>query len=237
MSSILDYRQVICIKGCDSKLFLQNILTNDISKLEKNGIQYSLMLTPQGKILYDFFIFRDEESFYLDCHTSYLTDIRNRLSVYKLDCDLEITDSHFTVHVSSTKLGRYSYLDPRNKNLGYRIYTTIGIDHHSLVQYEEMRIKHVVPEMGIDFFSEQFFSLDLNMKELNAINFNKGCFIGQEVTARMHHKKIRKKTLQIVPIDKYQIDNNQLKEGNKSIGKILKIYKNSAFVMINKIVS
>ncbi|MSO13305.1 YgfZ/GcvT domain-containing protein [Rickettsiales endosymbiont of Trichoplax sp. H2] len=230
----LNYRRLINITGKDSEIFLQNILSNDINMLDKENIQYSLLLTPKGKMLFDFFIFKISEKYYLDYHQNYINDIKIKLMLYKLHSDVNIMDCKAHVFITTEDFNEFSYIDPRNKNLGMRCYDfdMKQNNFNDIAKYNEIRIKYLIPEFGVDFFPEEFYPLDLGLDNLNAISFNKGCYIGQEVTARMYHRGKRRKKLEMINLNNYQINDKEVIKDNKKIGKILKIYNDHALALI-----
>ena len=233
----LDYRKLISISGEDSENFLQNILSNDINKLSNEGMQYSLLLTPQGKILFDFFIFRISEKIFLDCHKDYLNNIKTKFMLYKLHSNVNIMDCEAHIFIANEDFNEFGYIDPRNKNLGRRCYDfdSKQDNFNDIAKYNEIRVKYLIPEFGIDFFPEEFYPLDLGLDSLNAVSFNKGCYVGQEVTARMYHRGKRKKNLEIIDLNNYQINDKEVIEDNKKIGKILKIYNSHALALIKRL--
>lgn len=237
----LDYRKLIKISGADSFKFLQNLLSNDIDKVNERTLQYNLLLTPQGKISYDFFIFKYLQEFYLDCPAKFLEDIKKKFQIYKLHSDVQIESSDISVFITNEDLKTYCYSDPRHSNLGYRYYdfvksqeanTNLDINMHKI--YDEHRLQCLVPEFEIDFMPEEFFPLDLGMDKLNAISFNKGCYVGQEVTARMNYRGKRRKYLEYINLDDYKIRNKEIIKDDKKIGIILKIYNTDALALLKK---
>jgi folate-binding protein YgfZ len=208
----LDYRDIVKISGADSEKFLQNLISNDINKLEKEEILYSLLLSPQGKVLYDFFIFKVTDDFYLDCHRKYTTEIVQKFNMYKLHSKIEIAaQSNSEVYISNTKLTHHCYKDPRDSRLGFRGYSLnpkelegFELDEVVLDQYKQKRYDLFIPEFGDDFGPGEFFALRIEMDRLNALSFNKGCYVGQEVTARMNYRGKRKESRAIEAMPNFQ---------------------------------
>ena len=235
----LNYRKLIKINGADSAKFLQNILSNDIYKIHEKSLQYSLLLTPQGKILYDFFIFKLSQDFYLDCSATFLEDIKNKFQMYKLHSDVQIENSDIKVFISNEDLNSHCYLDPRNSALGYRLYDfgqskeCVTTTETNIFQiYVDDRLRCLVPEFGEDFMPSEFFPLDLGMDKLNSISFNKGCYVGQEVTARMNYRGLRRKYLECISINDYEIKEKDIIQNDKKVGTLLKIYGNNALALL-----
>ena len=234
----LDNRKLIKISMDDAESFLQNILSNDIAQLGVGDLQYSLLLTPQGKILYDFFILKTPNAFYLDCYAKFLKAIVQKLQTYKLHSRIVISMVDATIFITNTILRKNCFIDPRNINLGYRLYDfdneqkRANLDRSFVSHYNQIRLKYTVPEFGLDFTSDKFFPLDLGMDQLNAVSFNKGCFVGQEVTARMNYRNKRKKYLKCINVDEYKINDGCVVQNGRKLGVILNTYQNKALVLL-----
>ena len=248
---ILDKRGTILISGEDSGEFLQNIITNDIYKVTNENSIFAALLTPQGKYLNDFFVVKDQKGFLLDCGEDSSDELIKNLSKYKLRSKVELKNvsSEFAIGVinyekfqelhketnsnKNTILYRNTpiYLDPRNKQLGARIfsnleklYLTIKKLNLKIIessQYYSLAHKLGIPEKGLINLKDQLFGLEANFENLKAIDFKKGCFIGQENTARMKlKKKLRRRLLPISSSKKLNIGDELTYNGTK-IGKII----------------
>ena len=248
---ILEKRGVILVSGEDAKDFLQNIITNDINKVSNKNSIFSALLTPQGKYLNEFFIILNNKGYLLDCSENSTNELIKDLSKYKLRSKVEIKDfsSKFVIGVidsskfqelqkelkSSENTITYRntpvFLDPRNKELGARIisnleklYLTIKKLNLSIIdnnEYYSLAHKLGVPEKGLLNLKGQLFGLEANFEELQAIDFKKGCFIGQENTARMKLKnKLRRRLLPISSSEKLNIG-DEITFNDIKIGKIL----------------
>ncbi len=225
---ILEKRGTILISGKDAKDFLQNIITNDIKKVSDKNSIFAALLTPQGKYLNEFFIIKNSEGYLLDCSENSTKDLVKDLSKYKLRSKVEIKDlsSNFVIGVinnlrfqelqkeiklnDNTLIYRDTpiFSDPRNKELGARIvsnleklYLTIKKLNLTIVddkEYYSLAHKLGVPEKGLLNLKDKLFGLEANFENLQAIDFKKGCFVGQENTARMKLKrKLRRKLFSI----------------------------------------
>ena len=248
---ILEKRGVILVSGNDAKDFLQNIITNDINKVSYNNSIFAALLTPQGKYLNEFFIIQSNKGYLLDCSENSTGELIKDLSKYKLRSNVEIKDlsTKFVVGVinvlkfqelqkelkvnDNTIVYRDTpiFLDPRNKELGARIisnleklYLTIKKLSLSIIdskKYYSLAHKLGVPEKGLLNLKDQLFGLEANFETLQAIDFKKGCFIGQENTARMKLKnKLRRRLLPIYSSEKLNIG-DEITFNNIKIGKIL----------------
>ena len=248
---ILEKRGVILVSGKDAKDFLQNIITNDINKVSYKSSVFAALLTPQGKYLNEFFIIQNDKGYLLDCSENSTNQLIKDLSKYKLRSKVEIEDlsNEFVVGIINVlkfkelqkelKLNDNTiayrdtpiFLDPRNKELGARIvsnleklYLTIKKLNLSIINsnvYYSIAHKLGVPEKGLLNLKDQLFGLEANFETHRAIDFKKGCFIGQENTARMKLKnKLRRRLLPISSSEKLNIG-DEITFNNIKIGKIL----------------
>ena len=233
---ILKDRGVLLVSGQDSKDFLQNLVTNDINKVTETQSCFSSLLTPQGKYLFDFMIVKHKDGYFLDCELNQINGLINRLNVYKLNSKIEITNlSHkFQVTVMSnekfisinnsknhegttiTYRDDPFFIDPRNKKLGARgivnlekLYLSIKkleLKLEDSKNYYELSYNLGIAQINTKNLQEKIFGLECNFEELNGIDFKKGCYVGQENTARMKLKnKVRKKLFAIKSNDKLKI--------------------------------
>ena len=248
---ILKDRGVLLISGQDSKDFLQNLVTNDINKVTETQSCFSSLLTPQGKYLFDFMIVKHKDGYFLDCELNQINGLINRLNVYKLNSKIEITNlSHkFQVTVMSnekfisinnsknhegttiTYRDDPFFIDPRNKKLGARgivnlekLYLSIKkleLKLEDSKNYYELSYNLGIAQINTKNLQEKIFGLECNFEELNGIDFKKGCYVGQENTARMKLKnKIRKKLFAIKSNDKLKIGSD-INFNSINIGQIV----------------
>ena len=186
-------RCVMEVKGPDAANFLQNIFTNDIAALsDDKPLQYSLLLSPQGQVLHEVFVLRQSNDVYLvDIWQARKADILRRLQIFRLRAKVDIIDTDIKVYAGRIISGAD---DPRSNLLGKRFYTkeTLSADNES--GYHDFCILNgVATPQAIRF--EKDFTHDLGLDKLNAIAWSKGCFIGQEVAARVEHRGLAKKGL------------------------------------------
>ena len=248
---ILEKRGVILVSGEDAKDFLQNIITNDINKVSNKNSVFSALLTPQGKYMNEFFVIQNNNGYLLDCSENSTKELIKDLSKYKLRSKVEIEDfsSEFVIGVindskfkelqdelkSNENTITYRdtpiFLDPRNEKLGARIisnleklYLTIKKLSLKIIdnkEYYSLAHKLGVPEIGLINLKDQLFGLEANFETLQAIDFKKGCFVGQENTARMKLKnKLRRRLLPISSSQKLNIG-DEITFNDIKIGKIL----------------
>ena len=201
-------RAIITLCGPDRKKILQSLITNDVKKIAKNLAIYAALLTPQGKYLHDFFILEYEETLYLDCERARVSDLLRRLMMYKLRAAVDIVDcsDKYAVHATATLPPKEEIFtaDPRHPDMGYRmIRPTITTPDTSpnIEQYDHLRLMLGLPDGVRDFDVDKTLILEGNMEELHGVDFDKGCYVGQEVTARMKYRASLKKRLLPVMVD------------------------------------
>ena len=195
MSNILDDRAIIEIAGEDRKKFLQGLITNDVNKASATNLIYSAMLNAPGRFLYDFFIFEIGETLFLDCFAARRDEIFQKLTFYKLRSQVTLKKNDDLTILQSFSSGQFA--DPRHLELGFRSYSSATSDI-SENSYHSKRIALKIPESEHDLTYEKSFILEFDFDNLNAIDYQKGCYVGQELTARTHYTgQIRKKLFHI----------------------------------------
>lgn len=218
-----DERLVLRITGDDAKAFLQGIVTNDVDKL-KNGLVYAALLSPQGKYLFDFFLFLRDGEIHLDASGAQADALMQRFSMYKLRARVEFETVDLKVErgIDETLRPRGAFSDPRHEGLGWRFYS--GADERDglpgsndsspsrrfspatgsqtgEIDWTAIRVANCIPETGIELVSNSTYILEAGFERLNGVDFAKGCYVGQEVTARMRHKTRLRKGLTVVNVD------------------------------------
>jgi tRNA-modifying protein YgfZ len=229
MPNILYDRSLIEISGEYQKKFLQGLITQDINKINKNNIVYSAMLNAGGRFLYDFFIFEHNQIIFLDCFAKRRDEIFNKLNFYKLRADVKIIkNDNLKVFFDEKEddSAQFNFLDPRNQNLGFRIYKNSDAPDSENIAYHQKRISLKIPESEHDLTYEKSLILEFGFNELNAVSYEKGCYIGQELTARTHHLgEIRKKIFHIKFAANIKLEkNSKITFDSKNIGVILSSY-------------
>ena len=188
-------RRILALSGKDREAFLQGLVTNDV----RRAPCWSALLTPQGKYLADFLIVPDGERLLIDVDEGLAGDLIRRLSMYKLRSDvaLEPTDLQVTRGTGPAPDGAIA--DPRDPALGWRLYGAETGDDGS--DWDAIRVAHTIPESLIELIPNETFILEAGFERLHGVDFRKGCYVGQEVTARMKHKTELKKGLITLGID------------------------------------
>ena len=209
-------RTVLKIVGKDCKDFMQSLITNDVFKADE-GLVYSALLGPQGKFLYDFFLFCRGEVLFLDVATAVSEELCDRLNLYKLrkDVKIEKTDLFMTRGLNAPPEGAFA--DPRHPDLGWRFYGP-QIDAPEL-DWIDLRVKLCIPETKSELLSDSYI-LEMGFERLNGVDFRKGCYIGQEITARMKHKTQLKKGLALVKLTNCVPLHTAVMSNGKKIGFI-----------------
>ncbi|MBD3677502.1 MAG: folate-binding protein YgfZ [Rhodobacteraceae bacterium] len=211
-------RRVFTITGADREKFLQNIVTNDLKRL-RDGIVYTALLTPQGKYLADFFLVPMGEAILLDVHESLAADLVRRLTMYKLRADAQIAESPLNVSRGLGPAPEGALPDPRHPELGWRLYseTEGGAPQ---IDWDAIRVAQCIPETGIELIPNDTFLLEAGFERLNGVDFRKGCYVGQEVTARMKHKTELKKGLAVVEVSREAAPGTPITADGKPAGTL-----------------
>ena len=235
---ILEDRGILFVNGLDAKEFLQNLVTNDINKVDNSNSCFASLLTPQGKFLFDFLIVKHKNGYFIDCEKKQADNLFKKLNIYKLRSKVEIMNlsNEFVIAAFSYEkfmsfkeakdiLGyTFKYredpvlLDPRHKKLGGRLIINLEklylslkkLDLKSTEPNEYYKFSHElgIPQRDMDKLSDKLFGIECNFEELNGIDFKKGCYVGQENTSRI---KLRNKlSKRLLPI---QLIKGNLEEG------------------------
>ncbi len=248
---ILKNRGAILISGDDARDFLQNIVTNDIKKVTSKNSIFSAILSPQGKYLSEFFIIQIKKGYLLDCDGDSTSELITNLKKYKLRSDVNIEDlsTDFVIGIISTEKFKNLqtdtrsnddtinyrdtpiFLDPRRKELGARIFSKLDKLYLTIkklqlkivneLDYYSLAFSYGIPEKGLINLKNQLFGLEANFEQLNAIDFKKGCFVGQENTARIKLKNKLSRRLFPLKVNGVVQIGNEIHCNEKIVGKIL----------------
>jgi len=184
---------ILQVTGRDRVGFLQNLVTNDISA---PGLHYTALLTPQGKYLADFFVLHRPDDLLIDVASEICPSIVMRLNMYRLRADVQISQTDIDLCCGLGTIPSDGFTDPRDPNLGWRAY---GRQEAGAINWPGLRVAHIIPETGIELIPERFI-LEMDFERLNGVDFKKGCYVGQEIVARMKHKTELRKGLRQVKI-------------------------------------
>jgi hypothetical protein len=216
--AILEDRGILAVSGSDRTDFLQGLVSNDIGKVAPGHAVYAALLTPQGKYLHDFFVSEatgeGADMLLLDCELGGLADLQKRLSIYKLRADVSLEDrsGDFTVaaifgegSIEAAMEGVAVYADPRLAKAGVRcvlakadaqtLLEKAGFTATEPADYDRLRLTLGLPDASRDLIPEKSILLENGFDELNGIDWDKGCYMGQELTARTKYRRLVKKRL------------------------------------------
>lgn len=233
---LLKNRAIIEIKGEQVIEFLNNILTNNIDKADEINAIYAALLGPQGKFLFDIFIIKNGENSYL-IDTNDVDELYAKLRMFKLRMKVDINNL-------SNELGVFfnikpkdefiSFKDPRNENLGFRIFAPIDTNQSDdFENYQKLRISLNIPSPAEDLIRDKDFALEARLDEMGAIDFHKGCYIGQEMTSRMKRRGTLKQKLQNFKYDGDTLPFDcPIMAENVEIGRIRTNVKNHGMALI-----
>ena len=249
---ILDDRAILYINGEDAKEFLQNLISNDINKVSETNTCFTSLLSPQGKFLYEFIIIKHKSGYLIDCEKSQADGLYKQLSIYKLRSKVEIlnlsnefvvaafSQEKFLTFKETKDISGFTlkyredpiFLDPRNKQLGARLIINLeklylslkklNLHDANLREYYSFSHKIGIVPKDLNKLQNKLFGIECNYEELNGIDFKKGCYVGQENTARIKLKNKLSKRLLPINIIKGELSEGQSIYYNENeIGKVL----------------
>ncbi len=258
----LDNRRILKITGDDARSFLQGLVSNDLDRVSASHAIYAALLTPQGKYLHDFFIAELAEAFYLDCEAARIDDLLKRLRMYKLRAkvDIEVVedlavavmfgdDIHDALALDPALgaamewLGGVIYTDPRLGEIGARAILPINsleiaLHDEALIpapfeNYDKLRLALGLPDGSRDLEVDKSTLLECGFEELHGVDFHKGCYMGQELTARTKHRGLVKKRLVPVSFDgKAPTAGAEITQEGKNAGEIRSTSDGQALAML-----
>lgn len=213
-------RTLIRVTGGDARDFLQGLVTNDVGKIDEGPV-YAALLSPQGKYLADFFILRGPDGAVdLDVASSLAPGLIQRLSMYKLRADVHLAEvSDLSLHRGLGTPPADGWADPRHPDLGWRAWRSAAPAADD-TDWDALRIALMVPETGVELTPDSFI-LEHNFEAINGVDFRKGCYVGQEVTARMKHKTELRKGLARVRVSGQAATGDEIVSGEKTVGQLL----------------
>lgn len=238
----LSNRSILSVEGRDSEKFLQDIITCDVEKI-KNKSSYGSILTPQGKLLYDFIISKKDNYFLIDISKSYIDNLIKLLNMYKLRSDIILEKrENLSVFVDiDNDHSNSDNIDPRLASIGLRKILNSNNEAYSNDEnlYEKKLIKLGIAEISDDIKPGNIFPIEANLDYLNGIDFQKGCFIGQEVSSRMYRKgKVKKRIVGFRSKDNFT-NNDELVYNGSTIGTVIKKIEDYglALIKIDKLIN
>lgn len=211
-------RHILRCSGKDTNDFLQGLVTNDLRKLDQGGLVYAALLTPQGKYIADFFMLRDGDDILLDVAQSQSAALAQRLAMYKLRADVAITQTALYLHRGlGPQIPADGHSDPRHAGLGWRAYRSTQPATDDTTDWTALRVTHAIPAADHELGPDSFI-LEHGFERLNGVDFRKGCYVGQEVTARMKHKTDLRKGLARVHLSGSAPEGTEIVRNGKSVG-------------------
>ena len=212
-------RKVIKLEGVDRIKFLNDLLTIEVS--EDMGLRYGALLSPQGKILTDLFVWDSEAASYVDLPETQFASVIAKLQMYKLRANVSILETTLGVW----QVSQDGLVDPRHTSLLMRKYSE---DEPRYIitanEYLAVRIENLIPEFGVDFGTNEAYPIEWRFNNMQGIDYKKGCYVGQEIAARMRHKTTLQKTIKRVNIEGVVGNDKTVLHGEKPVGKLLSNY-------------
>jgi hypothetical protein len=211
--TLLPDRGILAVRGDDRASFLQGLVSNDTAKLTPGRAMYAALLTAQGKYLHDFIMVEEGAAIWLDAEAGRIADLKRRLSMYRLRAKVTIEElpDLAVAAVFGGDLPDIAVVDPRLPELGGRVILPretlrptlagLGLKEAEFAEYDELRLSLGIPDGSRDLVVDKSILLEAGFDELNGVDWNKGCYIGQELTARTKYRGLIKKRLFPVKID------------------------------------
>ena len=221
-AGLLPGRALVTIEGPDASHFLHNLVTAEVEGRKSGEACYAALLSPQGKMLFDFFILRRDKSDLIDCAASQLAEMVKRLGFYKLRAKVGISSLDKAVGVSLQEPeAEIRFRDPRSAGMGWRFVTEPGSMPAS-ADYDAARISLGLADSDADLGSGELFPHEANLDQLGGVSFTKGCYVGQEVVSRMEHRgTARSRILPVEISGPAPAKGTEIRAGDKLIGSML----------------
>lgn len=212
-------RTVLSISGADRMGFLQGLVTNDVAKAD-GAIIYTALLTPQGKFIADFFVIGEPDRLLIDVAASHAQALGQRLMMYRLRAAIAIDQTDLVVSRGTGKAPQGALQDPRHPELGWRAYG--DTDQSDTTDWNALYVEHMIPRTGVEL-TDDTYVLEAGFERLGGVDFRKGCFVGQEIVARMKHKTTLKKGIAQVQIDGSASTGDEITRDGKPAGTLYSI--------------
>lgn len=227
-------RSVVRLAGADRKSFLQGLVTNDINKLSSTHPLYALMLSPQGKVLFDFFAVESGDEIWLDCWREKAAELVQKLTMYKLRAKVTIAlDESLQVYANTQHTAHNtSFTDPRHPQLSTRLITTEALPHGNFQEYEQRRLSLGIPDSA-DFIPDRSFAMEFGIVNLHGISYTKGCYVGQEIISRAKSRGVLNKALYKVSADSpLPATDTPILSGNIEVGTLRSSHGNIGLAIL-----
>ena len=249
---ILEDRGILYINGVNAREFLQNIISNDINRVNENNSCFASLLSPQGKFQFAFIIIKHKSGYFIDCEKSQVEELFKQLNIYKLRSKVEIMNLSNEFVVAAFNRDKFLkfegakdvpgntiryredsiLLDPRNKDLGARLIINLEklylslkkleLNDSPINEYYQLSHELGIAQKEMNKLQNKLFGIECNYEELNGIDFKKGCYVGQENTARIKLKnKLSKRLLPIKLLSGKLTEGASIYTNGIEIGKVL----------------
>ncbi len=232
IGDIISSRVVLAITGADRHHFLGGLISNAFDADTKGG-RYAALLSPQGKYLADFFVVNEGDTILLDAHADQAADLARRLSMYKLRADVAVAATKRKVVCGLGDTPAIAWPDPRDPALGWRaIVDAYAPASAAGIDWAALSVAHLVPQSGADLVPSESYILEMGFERLAGVDFKKGCYVGQEVTARMKHKTQLRKGLTRVGLSAPVEPGTKIMRDGKEVGMVGSVAGNSALAFV-----
>lgn len=243
-SLAINDRSIVEITGPDATHFLERLITTDVEKLSMNELLPGALLSPQGKVLFDFLIGKLANGFFIDIADQLADTFAKRLKLYKLRSDVEISESIKRVTTISWENDSVAsqndsgFIDkrfPDNEKVIRRYdknSSPTAISEVALKQWDLLRIQYAIPESGKDFALNDVFPHDINFDQLGAISYKKGCYVGQEIVSRMHHRGTARRRTLIAEAEQNLPSSGTIEANGKTIGELGTVIDRQALALV-----
>ncbi len=233
-AGLLPGRAFLSVAGPEAGPFLHNLVTADIEGLAPGGARYSALLTPQGKILFDFFVLKVSEGrFLIDCAISQKAELAKRLGFYKLRAKVTVSETSESAGVSMAEpAAELRYIDPRAPGIGWR-FAAAASAMQDADGHDEACVALGLADTDADLGSGEFFPHEANLDQLGGVSFSKGCYVGQEVVSRMEHRGLARS--RILPLEiggEAPMKGAEIRAGGRQIGTLLSSAGRQALALI-----
>lgn len=211
-------RRILRLTGADAHSFLQGLITNDVARVQLGPV-YAALLTPQGKYMADFFVIAQGDALLIDADAAQADMLAQRLGMYKLRADVAIAPADLHMHRGTGPAPDNGFADPRDPALGWRAYRDTP-QTDDTTDWAALYVAQMIPASGIELTPDSFI-LEMGFERLNGVDFRKGCYVGQEVTARMKHKTELRKGLARVRVMGDAATGDTITAADKPAGTLL----------------
>jgi hypothetical protein len=188
------------------------------------------LLTPQGKLVSDFFLVESDQGILIDVNSKVSDTLLNRLMLYKLRAEISVEKTNLKVSTGIKNKPQKALGDPRHSKMGWRYYSSEDLSEKN-IDWEKLRVENLIPEFGKELSNDSYI-LEYGFENLNGVDFKKGCYVGQEVTARMKHKSQLRKGLTIVETTRRVPFDTEIYANNKVVGNVYSSTKNQALAYL-----